>query len=197
MGQLEERTRSVYERKLEETRLRAAEEARAHYLQCLHQLVNSKGTGSREKSDETGVPRVLPIRSKKSEEKKMPRYSSSPKRAEPVSRVEIVPRSAVSHSDREAVSRLVGSQQDREPGVSKKQAKSSSKKEAGSHKIATGKPCQVGVSKFVPRTKLILHTETRKSLTPGKGVSASPAGVYWAREKDRKPAGVGRVSNRQ
>lgn len=160
---MEERNRSLYEKKLQEVRTRTAEETRAYYLQCLHHLVNSKGEGScdlAQESHDTGGPEAAGVAKSVSRHltktdgtKKRTVLSSSPKQVKPVSRVtSFLP--------------------DGELGILKK---SSSKKQVVSHRVVAGKPCQVSSSKFVPKTKLILHSECK---------SVSPQGVYWSKERE-------------
>jgi hypothetical protein len=65
---------------------------------------------------------------------------------------------------------------DEDPGLAQHFQKSISK-ETVPRRVIAGKPCLVSTSKFVPKTKLILHTQTSKLV--------SPRGMYWAKERDR------------
>ena len=270
MGQLEERNKSLYETRLQEAKKKTADETRAYYLQCIHQLVNAKGQkrpsdralesqdlglrshdvglesqdlglrshdvgleshgarlesrgagqgsrgvrlepglgsrgagpgshGAGPGSHDTGLKshdiqpgsRVPATKStlqhasnwtmesrgtgpatkschatSKSDAKKRTVRSSSPKRDRPVSRV-------------------TSSLPDNEPGPARSAQKSLSKEVVSHRVVSAGKPRLVNTSKFVPKTKLILHTESKL---------VSPRGMYWAKEKDRL---AGRIVDHQ
>lgn len=197
---MEERDRRSYEVKLQEIRQATAKEARAHYLQCLHQMVNSKKTtgshdGSCEFSDgscdfsdgSNDLP--LELSGTTLGAVKPKGHAPSPKQPKappPLPRVDRL---------------FEKTKNDRK--IPKKETR----------RTATTKPC-MGVSKFVPKTKLILHTEskspsmkgvspkgmtTRGVTTEGvatRGVATegvTTRGVYWAKEPERIKSGRLRV----
>lgn len=248
MGQLEERNES----RLQEVKKKTADEARSYYLQCFHQIVNSKGqkrpsdwaVESHDRSHDVGVeshgtgrgshnarmelglashdarmepgltsrgvgsgshdtglksrdtqpgsrgPTVKSVlkhttnRTMESHDTGLVAKSSRDAASKLDSKKRTMVPSSSPKRDR-LVSRVTSSLPDNEPGVTRGTQKSLSK-DVVSHKVVTGKPRSVTTSKFVPKTKLILHTESSKMV--------SPKGMYWAREKDRL---AGRIADHQ
>lgn len=204
----EERDRRAYEERLQEIRQNTAKEARAHYLQCLHQMVNSKNTtgshdgttgshdGSCEFSDGScgfsDGSNDLPLESpgttralgdKQQHARKPPKgHSPSPKQPK------------APPPPHPPAGRLLEKTRNDRRKESRRTATAS----------ITTKPSQVGVSKFVPKTKLILHTEykspsTTKVVSPSRGVATEGVSarghVYWAKEPEKTKPGRLRVAS--
>ena len=174
--EIEERDRRSCEAKLQEIRQTTA---RTNYLQCLHQMVNSKTTASHDGSCELSDGSCD--------------FTANGSNDIPLES----PGTAL--VDGQHALKLKGH------APSPNQPKASpraNEKTRNDHKIPKKEPRRTATtipSKFVPKTKLILHTEYKSTSTktvsprvarvsPKKGVSTmgvSPRDVYWAKEPEK------------